>query len=277
MLHSDGWTRVGAQGSPDAGVVMPLFGEDNMGRGGGLQLVRGGNRVAGVFTVTGASGTTVRLISCPANLEGLCQHALLGAGDMPTVSISATGELAAAAWRRDGGLVLGGFPLATMDWNAPSTSWTVVDVADSSGEVEPQLLGDPSVELRLYSLDPVGADGGPPALVFRGPGATCADGSCVGELASPSVRMETIAPGTGTRMPGDLAASRDGSGGKDLLAYQVGSGTTAEVWMAAHADGGWLEPATRLPGQAASPLWVLPDMLYLESNGALAKDLACHP
>lgn len=277
LLHSDGWTRVGAEGKPDGGVVMPLFGEENMGRGGALQLVRGGNRVAAVFTVTGASGTTVRLVTCPAALDGRCDHASLGDGDMPTVAVSGNGDLAAAAWRRDGGLVVAELPLSTMDWNAPASSRTVWDVAGSVGETEPRLLGDPQGDLRLYSVDPAPMDGGAPALVFRAALPPCAGGSCVGGLTESTARVQEIPSGTGARVPSALALRDDAPGGKDLLAYQVGSGSTSEVWMAAHSGTGWLQSPTRVPGPAAGPLWVTSDTLYLEANGAVARDLACHP
>ncbi|MEN9796776.1 MAG: hypothetical protein RL653_472 [Pseudomonadota bacterium] len=275
-LHPDGWTRIGSDGgSPDAGVVMPLYGLDDEGRGGELQVVKGGSRVAGVFTVTGAGGTTVRLISCPAALDDNCLQASLGSGDMPTVALSADGGLAAAAWRRDGGLVIAGFALATMNWSAPPSSWPVVDVAGSSGETEPRLVGDPSGNLRLYSVGAPPPDGGAPALVFRGPGLPC-NGNCPEALTASSVRVERINPATDAGHPSALTAGQGAGGGTDLLAFQVGSGPGAEGWLVSHSDAGWTQP-TRLPGPAVRPLWVSPDVLFLESDGAVARDLVCHP
>jgi hypothetical protein len=270
ILQPDGSTRVGT----NIGKVLPMFGEPNVGRGGALQLVRSNTQVLGVFTVTGASGSSIRLVSCPAALNDLCELVSLGAGDMPTVALSGNGDLATVAWRRDGGLVVADFPLPSFNWDAPS--WTTLDVADSSGETEPKLVGDPAVDLRLYSVDGSPADGGVPALVFRAASLPCA-GSCTAGLAALSARVEKMESGTDARVPVALAVLPDGGSGEDLLAFQLGSGTTSEVWMATHSDAGWREPTTRVPGQAARPLWVTPDALFLESGGALAKDLACHP
>ena len=273
LVQPEGWTHVGANGNADAGVVTVVYGDDTRDLGGELALAREGTRLVGSFTLsTPGAGSTVHLVSCNANLRSLCKHASLGAGEMPSVALSADGMQGAVAWHRDAGLVVADFDFGTMDWTQPPETRAAWDVAGSAGESAPQLLGDPASALRLYSLGEL-PDGGAPAVTFRT--AIPPMGSTAGKALATLSTAELL---EFRSQPGPVSSLRaQAEGQADRLAFQAGSGVDARAWLATHADGGWVNGAVSVGTGTARPVLGPPGTLFTEGAGALQQQLACFP